>query len=141
MFLQAGTTFVVPTGCWYEPTEGAVTDPYPAVPADCANANVLVSVKAVASAIVVSFMIFSFSHRLRGNRTVTIKIFFKRNRSRQAVHINATKRRMNLQSFGLYFYRSIGIVLPIAPGNQCDCDHFRVHRNLEPIIGPLWGLT
>ena len=63
VFLQVGTTFVVPTGCWYEPTEGAVTVPSPSVAVDCANANVLVRVRAVASAIVVSFMIFSFFHR------------------------------------------------------------------------------
>jgi hypothetical protein len=63
VFLQVGSTFVVPTGCWYEPTDGAVTVPRPIVWADCANANVLVRVKAVASAIVVSFMIFSFLQR------------------------------------------------------------------------------
>ena len=69
---QLGSTFVVPTGCWYEPTEGAVTVPRPIVcidcadavdcadSVDCANANVLVREKVVARAIVVSFMIFSF---------------------------------------------------------------------------------
>jgi hypothetical protein len=42
--------------------EGAVTVPYPASPGlVCANANVLVRVKAVASAMVESFMAFSFS--------------------------------------------------------------------------------
>src|ERR1700738_4389990 len=56
VFLHVGTTFVEPTGAWYEPTEGAVTDPYPPTPGACANAYVLVRVRAVASAIVVSFM-------------------------------------------------------------------------------------
>src|ERR1700692_3351771 len=43
--------------------EGAVTVPYPASPgAVCANANVLVRVRAVASAMVESFMVFSFSY-------------------------------------------------------------------------------
>jgi hypothetical protein len=63
VFLHVGTTFVEPTGAAYEPTEGATTDPYPPSPGACASANVLVSVKAVASAIVESFMIFSFSNR------------------------------------------------------------------------------
>ena len=56
VFLHVGTTFVEPTGATYEPTEGCTTDPYPAVPLACASANVLVRVKAVASAIVVTFM-------------------------------------------------------------------------------------
>jgi hypothetical protein len=56
VFRQVGTAFVEPTGAWYEPTEGAVTDPYPPSPGACANANVLVRVRAVASAVVVSFM-------------------------------------------------------------------------------------
>ena len=56
VFLHVGTTFVEPTVAGYEPTEGATTDPYPAVPSACASANVLVSVKAVASAIIVTFM-------------------------------------------------------------------------------------
>src|SRR6266581_9005462 len=56
VFLHVGTTFVEPTGATYEPTEGCTTDPYPAVPLlACASANVLVRVKAVASAIVVTF--------------------------------------------------------------------------------------
>lgn len=64
VFLQVGTTFVEPTdGAAYEPTEGATTDPYPPSPGACANANVLVRVKVVASAIVVSFMVFSVSFR------------------------------------------------------------------------------
>lgn len=46
-------------GATYEPTDGATLDPYPDSPA-CANANVLVSVNADASAIVVSFMVLSF---------------------------------------------------------------------------------
>ena len=56
VFLHVGTTFVEPTVAGYDPTEGATTDPYPAVPSACASANVLVSVTAVASAIVVTFM-------------------------------------------------------------------------------------
>jgi hypothetical protein len=56
VFLHVGTTFVEPTVAGYEPTEGATTDPYPAVPSACASANVLVRVRAVASAIVVTFM-------------------------------------------------------------------------------------
>ena len=56
VFLHVGTTFVEPTVAGYEPTEGATTDPYPAVPSACASANVLVRVKAVANAIVVTFM-------------------------------------------------------------------------------------
>ena len=56
VFLHVGTTFVEPTVAGYEPTEGATTDPYPAVPSACASANVLVSVKTVASATVVPFM-------------------------------------------------------------------------------------
>ena len=56
VFLHVGTTFVEPTVAGYEPTEGATTDPYLAVPSACASANVLVRVKAVASAIVVTFM-------------------------------------------------------------------------------------
>jgi hypothetical protein len=56
VFRHVGTTFVEPTVAGYDPTEGATTDPYPAVPSACASANELVSVKAVASAIVVTFM-------------------------------------------------------------------------------------
>jgi hypothetical protein len=56
VLLQVGTAFVVPIGAVYEPTEGAVTVPYPPSPGPCASANVLVRVKAVASNIVVSFM-------------------------------------------------------------------------------------
>ena len=56
VFLHVGTTFVEPTVAGYDPTEGATTDPYPAVPSACASANVLVRAKAVASAIVVTFM-------------------------------------------------------------------------------------
>ena len=56
VFRHVGTTFVEPTVAGYDPTEGATTDPYPAVPSACASANELVSVKAVASAIIVTFM-------------------------------------------------------------------------------------
>ncbi len=84
VFPHVGTTFVEPTVAGYEPTEGATTDPYPAVPSPCASANVLVRVKAVASAIVVTFMRCPFlsldrrqPHRLLDRST---KIFFKRER-------------------------------------------------------------
>jgi hypothetical protein len=61
VFLHVGTTLVVPTeGEVYEPTEGAVTVPYPPNPGAWARANVLVRVNAVAKAIVVSFMSVSF---------------------------------------------------------------------------------
>jgi hypothetical protein len=59
VFLHVGTTFEEPTEVWYDPTEGATTDPYPSVPVVCASANVLVSVSAVASAMVVIFMVGS----------------------------------------------------------------------------------
>jgi hypothetical protein len=48
--------FVVPTVPVYEPTEGAVTVPWPCAAA-CASAAVLETARAVANAIVVSFMI------------------------------------------------------------------------------------
>ncbi len=73
VFLHVGTAFVEPTdGHTYDPTDGATTDPYPAVPAcpwvatddpsvlACAMAAVLKRAKAVASTIVVSFMVVSF---------------------------------------------------------------------------------
>jgi hypothetical protein len=61
VLLHVGTTFDEPTdGATYEPTDGATVDPYPESPGACASANVLVRVKAVASAIVVSFMLLSF---------------------------------------------------------------------------------
>jgi hypothetical protein len=60
VFLHVGTTFVEPTVVGYEPTEGCTTDPYPSVPVVCASASVLVRVNAVASAIVVTFMVVSF---------------------------------------------------------------------------------
>jgi hypothetical protein len=61
VFLHVGTVLVVPTeGEVNEPTEGAVTVPYPPSPGACARANVLVRVNAVANAIVVSFMSVSF---------------------------------------------------------------------------------
>ena len=56
VLLQVRGTFVVPTGAVYDPTEGATTDPYPPSPGACASANVLVRVKTVVNAIVVSFM-------------------------------------------------------------------------------------
>src|SRR6266851_5755189 len=70
VFLHVGTTLVEPTVAGYEPTEGATTDPYPAVPSACASANVLVSVKAVASAIVVTFMSCPCYRQIGGNRIV-----------------------------------------------------------------------
>ena len=64
VFLHVGTTFDEPTeGDTYEPTEGATTDPYPPNPGACASASVLVRLKAVASTIVVSFMVLSFVFR------------------------------------------------------------------------------
>jgi len=67
VLLQVGATFVEPTEVWYEPMEGATTEPYPSVPwvsvpEVCASASVLasvlVSVSTVASAIVVTFVTF-----------------------------------------------------------------------------------
>jgi hypothetical protein len=65
VFLQVGATFDEPTVDWYDPTEGATTDPYPSVPVVCASANVLVSVSAVASAMVVTLMVVTFMGYLR----------------------------------------------------------------------------
>jgi hypothetical protein len=70
VFLHVGTTVVEPTLAGYEPTEGATTDPYPAVPSACASANVLVRVKAVASAIVVTFMRCPRCRWIEDNRIV-----------------------------------------------------------------------
>jgi hypothetical protein len=77
VLLHVGTAFVEPTdGHTYDPTDGATTDPYPAVPAcpwvatddpsvvACAMAAVLKRAKAVASPIVVSFMVVGLSCRL-----------------------------------------------------------------------------
>jgi len=64
VFLHVGTASVEPTeGNTYDPTEGCTTDPYPSVPVVCASASVLVRVNAVASAIVVTFMVVSFAPR------------------------------------------------------------------------------
>ena len=60
VLLHVGTTFVEPTVVGYEPTEGCTTAPYPAVPGSCASAIVVVRANAVASAIVVTFMVVSF---------------------------------------------------------------------------------
>jgi hypothetical protein len=73
VLLHVGTAFVEPTdGHTYDPTDGATTDPYPAVPAcpwvatddpavmACAMAAVLKRAKALASPIVVSFMVVAF---------------------------------------------------------------------------------
>jgi hypothetical protein len=65
VFLHVGTTFEEPTEPWYDPTEGATTDPYPSVPVVCASAKVLVSVSAVASAMVVTLMVVIFMGYLR----------------------------------------------------------------------------
>jgi hypothetical protein len=106
VFLHVGTTFVEPTVAGYEPTEGATTDPYPAVPSACASANVLVRVKAVASAIVVIFMRCPFlsldrrqPHRLLDRST---KIFFKRDGSRQAVHISQSRELQQSSSIACH---------------------------------------
>jgi hypothetical protein len=61
VFLQVGTTFDAPTEVGYEPTDGATTDPYPSVPVVCASASVLVTVNAVGSASVVTYMDVSFA--------------------------------------------------------------------------------
>src|SRR5882757_11251472 len=91
VFRHVGTTFVEPTVAGYDPTEGATTDPYPAVPSACASANVLVSVKAVASAIVVTFMRCPLlsSDRRQPHRLLdrSAKIFVRRDRSRQTAPI------------------------------------------------------
>ena len=68
VFLQVGTSLVDPTPVWYDPIEGATTDPYPSVPGIgsdvgglvCASANVLARANAVASAMVVTFISVSF---------------------------------------------------------------------------------
>jgi hypothetical protein len=65
VFLHVGTTFEEPMEVWYDPTEGATTDPYPSVPVVCASAKVLVSVNAVASAMVVTLMVVIFMGYLR----------------------------------------------------------------------------
>jgi hypothetical protein len=57
VFLHVGATFEEPTVLWYDPTEGATTDPYPSVPVVCASANVLASENAVASAMVVTLVV------------------------------------------------------------------------------------
>jgi hypothetical protein len=72
VFLHVGTTLVVPTeGDVYEPTDGAVTVPYPPSPGACASANVLVRGKAAANAIVVSLMRVSFFFSPWDNRAVS----------------------------------------------------------------------
>ena len=69
VFLHVGTASVEPTeGHTYDPTEGCTTDPYPSVPVVCASASVLVRVNAVASAIVVTFMVVSFAPKIRTPR-------------------------------------------------------------------------
>lgn len=65
VFLHVGTTFEEPTEDWYDPTEGATLDPYPAVPSVCASASVLVSANAAASAMVVTLMVVTFMGDLR----------------------------------------------------------------------------
>jgi hypothetical protein len=77
VFLHVGTTLLVPTeGEVYEPTDGAVTVPYPPSPGAWASANVLVRVKAVANAIVVSFMRVSFLFLAKGQpRRLFIRSF------------------------------------------------------------------
>jgi hypothetical protein len=90
--LQVGGFRYEPTdGAAYEPTDGATVDPYPESPA-CANAKLLGRARAAASTIVVSFMRCPSCcldkrqpHRLFDR---SIKIFFKRDRSRQTVHIS-----------------------------------------------------
>jgi hypothetical protein len=59
-----------------------------------ASANVLGTVKAIASAIVVSFMVISFVLRLRDNRTVAIKFFFS---AIEAAKVFTSRRASMLQ--------------------------------------------
>jgi hypothetical protein len=90
VFLHVGTTFVEPTAVGYEPTEGATTDPYPAVPGICASASELVRVNAVASAIVVTFMVISFAlDRRHPRRLLDLSVqFFFNAMAAKAVHIS-----------------------------------------------------
>jgi hypothetical protein len=91
--LHVGVSFTdEPTdGATYEPTDGATVDPYPESPS-CASAKVLGRAKTVASTIVLSFMVVSFSLSRQATTAPSLrsfhKIFFKRGRSRQAVHIS-----------------------------------------------------
>src|SRR5882757_10221668 len=86
VLLHVGTTFVEPTVVGYEPTEGCTTDPYPSVPS-CASAAVLESPKAVANAIVLSFMRCLSCCFSQGTTASSFRgSFFVRDRSRQAVH-------------------------------------------------------
>jgi hypothetical protein len=81
VFRHVGATFVEPTEPWYDPIEGATTDPYPSVPVVCASANVLVSVSAVASAMVVTLMVVIFMaylrlHQIGDNRAIRSTVPF-----------------------------------------------------------------
>jgi prepilin-type processing-associated H-X9-DG protein len=71
--LHVGVLFTdEPTdGATDEPTDGATTDPPPKV---CASASVLVRANAVASAIVVSFMVVSFLFR-QGTIRASVRSF------------------------------------------------------------------
>jgi hypothetical protein len=61
VFCQVGIARVVPTdGIGYDPTDGALTAPYPDVPACATGAAALGMASAAASAIVVIFMAMSF---------------------------------------------------------------------------------
>ena len=76
VFLHVGTASVEPTeGHTYDPTDGCTTDPYPSVPVVCASANVLVRVNAVASAIVVTFMVVSFDPTYIGDNAPPARPF------------------------------------------------------------------
>ena len=102
VFLHVGTTFVEPTVVGYEPTEGCTTDPYPSVPGICASASVLVRVNAVASAIVVTFMMVSFALR-ESTSALSARpfrsILLQHDRSGQAVHISQS---LDAPGIGLY---------------------------------------
>jgi hypothetical protein len=98
VFRHVGTTFVEPTVAGYEPTEGATTDPYPAVPSVCASANVLVRVKAVASAIVVTFMSCPSCRWMGDNRIVCSTVPLKSSLSAMQAAKPFTSRRAESSS-------------------------------------------
>jgi hypothetical protein len=99
VFLHVGTTFVEPTVVGYEPTEGATTDPYPAVPGVCASASVVVRVNAVASAIVVTFIVVSLPiDRRHPRRLLHLSVQFFFNAMEAAKLFTFSKVKMLQQS-------------------------------------------
>ena len=87
VFRHVGTTFEDPTEVWYDPTEGATTDPYPSVPVVCANASVLVKANAVASAMVVTLVVTFMAdlrlHQIGGNRAIRSSVPFNSSLARR----------------------------------------------------------